>query len=933
MKKTLLAGLLCAGVAVNCFAGKVLILSTTVTGGSASVEAQVAAGMGFTVDVVTPAVWAAMHPVDFAGYQAIIFGDPSCGSEASLAAAEANTSTWGPQVNGNIIIIGTDPIVHPAGGLILVTNAISFATAQAGKTGLYCCLSCYYWYAAANTPVPVLNAFGTFVGTGVGACYNEAHIVASSPTMAGLNDFILSDWSCSVHDGFTTWPSPFIPIAIAQNSGSAYTAPDLTVGTPYILGTGVGLTPVTSEITLTPPVASNPTNSMHTVCAKVVQNSALVVGATVTFTVISGPNTGTTGQGVTDASGQTCFTYPGTGGVGVDTISASAVDSQSVPITAFVQTATKTWFDPCGSSALAAMFQSVTCGTNVVEISFNEYVSLPGATNVANYMLDHGLTVTNVSFLPGSQSYMNVQADGNFVYGTTYTLTIANVQDLCGRTLDPNPAIVTFNCVPQCPSVVCPSNIIAQCTGPGGTVVTFDVEPAPGCTNVTVFTYPPSGSLFPVGVTTVNSYALGGGSNTCSFTVTVTDVLPPVIQCPSNIVLSTSCSDPAVYFNVSATDNCCLASVICTPASGSQFAFGTTGVNCVATDCNGNSSSCSFMVTVNQVADAGTPTISLFPTNVVVCTTNGLCGPMPDVTTQVQAEDGSETVYISQSIPPGTVLCTNTNVTLTVSNACGQVTNVTAQVKVGPCTCAPLVSLPWPSEPVSIDVFEGNGVISQHSFSLKPFDSKLLAIAGGPTPGNYDFSDTNGQFYDVYLSDANGTPDSNGCCVSIVCNMTNTLTDYSSGNNIDAVELVFADGSTKGADYVGSVQLGHGLTDPNLLYTSGMSANALGLPNGKVTYLGNGLSRITLCYSTPSAPTLAATHVYYTGPFLYDTIDLYWSDPFVRPWQVRWTTNFNQWNILSNPINVTNIYTSHVTITNNPVALPHQFFQLHFGTN
>jgi hypothetical protein len=933
MKPYLLAGILSAGMVVNCFADKVLILSTSVYGGLSSPEAQIATGMGFGVDVVTPAVWQNMLPSDFTKYRAIILGDPGCGGVSDVTEAEANTSTWGPVVNGNIIIIGTDPTVHPPGGPILITNGIAFATAQPGKTGLYCCLSCYYWYAAPNTPVTVLNGLGTFEVSSAGNCYNESHIVATSPTMNGLTDAILSDWSCSVHEGFTVWPNSFIPVAIAEGSGSSYTASDLTVGMPYILASGANLTPITTEITLTPSSASNPTNSLHTVCAKVVQNGAYAVGATVTFTVVSGPNAGVTGQAVTDSSGNACFTYQGNGGIGVDTISASAVDSHSNPINAYVHNATKTWFNPCGFTSLAANIPIVTCGSNVVSVFFNKLVAAPNATNTANYSLDNGLTVTNVSYSgQNPSSIVNVQANGDFIYGTTYTLTISNIFDLCGDELTPDPTVLTFSCTPSCPGVTCPSNIVAQCTGPAGTVVNFDVEPAPGCTN-TVIAFPPSGSTFPPGTNTVTAMTVDGGySNMCTFTVTVVDTVPPVIQCPSNIVINTSCSNVPVSYDVIATDNCCLASVVCTPSSGSKFPFGTTTVNCLATDCSGNTNGCSFTVTLNQVPNAGPPVITAWTTNIIICTTNGNCGPMPDATTQVQATDGSETVYISQSIPPGTILCMNTNVTFTVSNACGQATNVTAKVLVGPCDCAPITSLPWPSKPVSIDVFEGNGVVSQHSFSINPFNPELLAEPGGPTPTNYDFADTNGQFYDVYLSDPDGMPDQNGCCISILCDTTNQLADYSSGNNIDAVEIVFADGSTHGADYVGSVMLGQCLTDPNLLYTSGDAANALGLADGHVTHLGCGLSRITLCFSTPTSPTIVATTTTFTEePF---NLNIGWIDPFYRPWEIQWSTNLLKWNVLSSsntgPISVTN----QITITNiNAVTIPYQFYRLHFKTN
>jgi hypothetical protein len=61
-----------------------------------------------------------------------------------------------------------------------------------------------------------------------------------------------------------------------------------------------------------------------------------VAGRTVTFTVIAGPNAGTTATAVTDASGKATFTYTGTGGPGVDEIHATFVDSTNTTDTSNV---------------------------------------------------------------------------------------------------------------------------------------------------------------------------------------------------------------------------------------------------------------------------------------------------------------------------------------------------------------------------------------------------------------------------------------------------------------------------------------------------------------------------------------------------------------------------------------------------------------------
>jgi hypothetical protein len=108
---------------------------------------------------------------------------------------------------------------------------------------------------------------------------------------------------------------------------------------------------------------------------------------------------------------------------------------------------------------------------------------------------------------------------------------------------------------------------------------------------------------FPLGTTTVIATALNGaGFDTCSFRVVVTDVQAPVITCPANITLPNApslCGATATY-TVTATDNCA-STVTVSPVSGSFFPVGTTTVNATATDASGNTATCSFTVTINDV--------------------------------------------------------------------------------------------------------------------------------------------------------------------------------------------------------------------------------------------------------------------------------------------------------------------------------------------
>ena len=80
---------------------KALILSDSVSSGVApdgnSLEQYEAQQDGFAVTLVDGTQWDAMTAAQFAQYQAIIIGDPTCDySGNSFLAAVNNESTWGP---------------------------------------------------------------------------------------------------------------------------------------------------------------------------------------------------------------------------------------------------------------------------------------------------------------------------------------------------------------------------------------------------------------------------------------------------------------------------------------------------------------------------------------------------------------------------------------------------------------------------------------------------------------------------------------------------------------------------------------------------------------------------------------------------------------------------------------------------------------------
>jgi PKD repeat protein len=117
---------------------------------------------------------------------------------------------------------------------------------------------------------------------------------------------------------------------------------------------------------------------------------------------------------------------------------------------------------------------------------------------------------------------------------------------------------------------------------------------------------------FNVGLTTVEVWGANPPSSyaSCTFTVTVTEDTPPVITCPDVV-----CTTEAVveWNDPVAEDNCGIAELTCSPASGSTFPPGPTEVVCTATDVSGNTAQCTFIVEV--IPAAATAEFSFESTN------------------------------------------------------------------------------------------------------------------------------------------------------------------------------------------------------------------------------------------------------------------------------------------------------------------------------
>ena len=124
------------------------------------------------------------------------------------------------------------------------------------------------------------------------------------------------------------------------------------------------------------------------------------------------------------------------------------------------------------------------------------------------------------------------------------------------------------------PSISCPANITVNApVGTCSAVVSFTVGASDNCSVPTVLSSPASGSVFPVGTTTVTATATdaAGNASSCSFTVTVKDVTPPVITLNGQTI--ELWPPDHKYQTVKVTDLVASASDLCDPGVSLSSVF------------------------------------------------------------------------------------------------------------------------------------------------------------------------------------------------------------------------------------------------------------------------------------------------------------------------------------------------------------------------
>ncbi len=186
----------------------------------------------------------------------------------------------------------------------------------------------------------------------------------------------------------------------------------------------------------------------------------------------------------------------------------------------------------------------------------------------------------------------------------SHPLTVT-AKDEAGNTSTCTFTVVVRDTTP--PSVVCPSDLVAEALDGSGLELPLSVAPPRDAVTASpeVSFSPLSGSRFPLGTTavTVTTWDAARNFASCSFSVTVRDTTPPQLTCPADVsVDSTSASGRVVDYSAPVATDSVSSSVDlqATSASGSRFPIGHTSVEVKATDASGNVSQCSFRVSVKK---------------------------------------------------------------------------------------------------------------------------------------------------------------------------------------------------------------------------------------------------------------------------------------------------------------------------------------------
>jgi gliding motility-associated-like protein len=252
-------------------------------------------------------------------------------------------------------------------------------------------------------------------------------------------------------------------------------------------------------------------------------------------------------------------------------------------------------------SATATITVLDTLNPNVLTQNVTVYLDANGAASITTTDINNGsndnCAIQTISL---DKMSFNCSDEGS----NTVQLRITDVNN----NVDSASAIVTVLDTINPLISGCPANISQVIDAGNCTALVTWIAPtaADNCTVDSLVSSHTPGDVFALGTTTVTYIAYDPEMNTdtCRFTITITDDEDPVIvNAPVDITTSNDagiCGAVISWTEPTATDNCNMDSLRSNVANGTTFQVGTTTVTYTAYDVNGNTSIASFTVTVND---------------------------------------------------------------------------------------------------------------------------------------------------------------------------------------------------------------------------------------------------------------------------------------------------------------------------------------------
>lgn len=561
--------------------------------------------------------------------------------EATLAATDAVATCVdfdqtgnifiGGEFNGTININGSFPIAS-AGGSDLFTVGYD-------PTGTYL----VHNSASSGSDIGVrdISIDGTNELYFGGYALGNATYGSINTTIGGSSDGHFSKLGfCDASFSYT---------AASYCSGNPNETPTITGDPGGVFSEGSGnivfVSTVTGEVDLSASTVGGPYTITYTAPGGCSQNFNLSIASNTNPTFTSCPANISTGNDAGNCTAVVNYTIPvatdDCGSVTVAQTDASGLTSgDAFPLgtTSLEYTAT----DLAGNTAICSFDITVTDTENPT-------ITCPANISQGNDVGVCGASVTysapvGVDNCPGAVTTQTagLASGATFPIGTTVNSYL--VTDAAGNT-----STCSFNVTvtdTESPSITCPADVV-QNNDPGNcsAVVTFTAptgtDNCPGATTVQSLGLP-SGSTFPVG-TTVNTFIVtdgAGNSSSCSFNVIVNDNESPTITCPSDITQNSDpgdCGAVVTYSVPTGNDNCSgfITTQIAGLPGGATFPVGTTVNTYQVTDGAGNSSSCSFNVTI---MDNEPPSITC-PADITQSNDPGMCSAVVTYTAPVGTDN------------------------------------------------------------------------------------------------------------------------------------------------------------------------------------------------------------------------------------------------------------------------------------------------------